>query len=455
MSAATDAGANGDANSGELASIVRRAPFADNPTVGVRGQQAQSRIMEAALQVFGEVGYHGCAVKRITELSGCSRVSFYQYFSNKEDLFRHLAGHVAHQLTNSIEDLAPITGDQAGWDALRDWLEAFTEIYDRYEPVFVAFQSAAASDAEVASGASRIGQRTFTGVRAKIHGSALSSKQVDQTVRILLESNTRANRMSALLEAAFPIASGRSPRARLNEALADVFHRSLFGPLPGINVHDAPRRRRPRAATSVEVPSAPDRIDTLGPAALRTRNHLIETGLVVFTERGYYATRVVDIVKAAGVSHGVFYRYFDSKADLFHLLAARARTRLEEVLGDLPPIDTDLEDERSPAALRAWLRGYAGAYAGEASIISMWIEAMSYGDDMGLESATAIERSRAILATFLRHRTFGDPDVEAIVAVVLLDAMTSAPARLESFAQLIERGLLHRRAIGAQPPGPG
>ena len=65
---------------GDPTSVLRRAPFSDNPRVGARGQRAHQRILEAALQVFGEEGYHRCGVIRITEVAGCSRAAFYQYF---------------------------------------------------------------------------------------------------------------------------------------------------------------------------------------------------------------------------------------------------------------------------------------------------------------------------------------------------------------------------------------
>ena len=44
-------------------------------------------------------GYHGCSIDRITKLARCSRVSFYQYFASKEDVFRQLAGQVARQVS--------------------------------------------------------------------------------------------------------------------------------------------------------------------------------------------------------------------------------------------------------------------------------------------------------------------------------------------------------------------
>src|SRR6266571_4947446 len=97
---------------------VRRAPFSDNPRVGTRGQRTQQRIIDAALRVFGEKGYHGCSIDRITKVGGCSRVSFYQYFASKEDVFRHLCGQVARQLNASTEELGPLTSDLEGWAAL-------------------------------------------------------------------------------------------------------------------------------------------------------------------------------------------------------------------------------------------------------------------------------------------------------------------------------------------------
>ena len=53
----------------ERVAVVRRAPFSDNPRVGARGQRTQQRILDAALRAFGEQGYHGCSIERITSLA--------------------------------------------------------------------------------------------------------------------------------------------------------------------------------------------------------------------------------------------------------------------------------------------------------------------------------------------------------------------------------------------------
>ena len=74
----------------------------------------------------------------------------------------------------------------------------------------------------------------------------------------------------------------------------------------------------------------------------RTRDELMAAATEVFWDRGYVDTRVADIVERAGVAHGTFYTYFDSKeavlwaiaADLNEAIAATARGVRAEVGGD-------------------------------------------------------------------------------------------------------------------------
>lgn len=50
-----------------------------------------------------------------------------------------------------------------------------------------------------------------------------------------------------------------------------------------------------------------------------TRTNLINAALRLFGERGYHATSLQDVIRAAGCSKGAFYHYFDSKEDLLLL----------------------------------------------------------------------------------------------------------------------------------------
>lgn len=47
------------------------------------------------------------------------------------------------------------------------------------------------------------------------------------------------------------------------------------------------------------------------------RRQIMEEALRVFSEQGYHATSVTDVVQAAGVARGTFYLYFDGKEAIF------------------------------------------------------------------------------------------------------------------------------------------
>ena len=67
---------------------------------------------------------------------------------------------------------------------------------------------------------------------------------------------------------------------------------------------------------------------------------LVENGRDVFVERGYHATRVDDLAAAAGVSHGVFYRYFENKDELAIVLTVQAMRAVAEAFVEIPDLTT-------------------------------------------------------------------------------------------------------------------
>jgi AcrR family transcriptional regulator len=65
---------------------------------------------------------------------------------------------------------------------------------------------------------------------------------------------------------------------------------------------------------------------------LHTRQLLLDSGLRLFTERGYHSTTVSDISRHAGISERTFFRYFASKEQLVLAPVQQAgRTFLAEV----------------------------------------------------------------------------------------------------------------------------
>jgi AcrR family transcriptional regulator len=58
------------------------------------------------------------------------------------------------------------------------------------------------------------------------------------------------------------------------------------------------------------------------------KQQLLDCAARLFAERGFEETRVIDIVREAGVAKGLFYWYFDNKEALFEELASNIRFRL-------------------------------------------------------------------------------------------------------------------------------
>jgi AcrR family transcriptional regulator len=419
--------------------VVRRAPFSDNPTVGPRGQRTQQRILDAALLVLRDEGYHRCSVDRITRLAGCSRVSFYQYFSGKEDVFYRLAGVVAAQVRASLEALDPLTPDAHGREAVRSWVARQAGIYHRYGPVFNAFGAAAAGTEAVAALGSHAGEQNIVLIRSRLAAITPAPRELDAVITLLLGCLARTFQLAGVLRAAAP---DGYPILRMEGALADVFHRTLFGRLDGVNTAEATGDRPPHLAFS---PSTAEILARGGvgreraDASRPTVETLLAAGRDVFVNRGYAGARVDDIVEAAGVSHGTFYQYFKNKNDLAHVLVLEAMRPLATAFVGMPVVSSDA------AALRRWLRVYNASHVHEAALIRVWVDAQAQDSTLGADAAPAIDWGRRRVAGFLRPRGFGDVEAEAVVMVALLDAFGShvrSGRVIDAVALIVQRGLL-------------
>ena len=422
--------------------VVRRAPFSDNPRVGARGQRTQQKILDAALAVFGEQGYQNCSIDRITTEAGCSRVSFYQYFSSKEDVFRQLAGQVARQLTASTDALDPVTADLAGWTALRAWVARHAQIYARYRPVFHAFPAASERDEAVAVGSARWGERIRSKIRSSLEGSTLPARQVEPVIGLAQECLTRTLDITAILQSVEPRAFRTS---RIEDAITDVIHRALFGLVADVNVHPPVGRRPPRVEFQPVMRELFERQD-LHPDGVGARAALLGAGREVFVTRGYHATRVDDLAGAAGVSHGAFYRYFRNKDDLARILTVEAIRSVSTALSEIPDA-AEPEGPEARAALRRWLARYNAAQSGEAAMIRVWVDAALADATLREDSAAAFDWGWRRLARFVAPREFGDVDAEAVVMLGLLSGFGARPRsalEIDAAAQIIERGLLGR-----------
>jgi AcrR family transcriptional regulator len=190
-----------------------------------RGQATLRKLLDAGIEVFAQRGYHAARVDDIVKLARTSHGTFYLYFANKEDLFGALTAEVATAIQELAEELPPLTAGPDGRALLRDWALRFSELYDRYGPVIVAWTEAEIGDSSFGrQGDDLIAQ--LTGVLiARIR--VVAPTGIDATVAALA--------LVAMIERLHYYAMTRQVRLvhdAMIDTLASVTHAAICGPLP-------------------------------------------------------------------------------------------------------------------------------------------------------------------------------------------------------------------------------
>ena len=85
--------------------------------------------------------------------------------------------------------------------------------------------------------------------------------------------------------------------------------------------------------------------------SIEKKNKIIEAGLKIFSEKGYYNTTTAEIAKVAGVSTGIVYQYFKDKKDIliyavriyFDKIFEPIETKIKEIK-QISDLDTTLKE---------------------------------------------------------------------------------------------------------------
>ncbi|WLD59306.1 TetR/AcrR family transcriptional regulator [Salinispirillum sp. LH 10-3-1] len=90
-----------------------------------RGQRTRLRILAAAEECFGTLGYHQAGISDITRVAGVALGSFYSYFEGKEEAMRELIKEMGHNLRAHLAQSVEGATDRI--DAETRGLRAFLE----------------------------------------------------------------------------------------------------------------------------------------------------------------------------------------------------------------------------------------------------------------------------------------------------------------------------------------
>jgi AcrR family transcriptional regulator len=162
-----------------------------------------------------------------------------------------------------------------------------------------------------------------------------------------------------------------------------------------------------------------------------SRARLLDAAKAVFEEAGFLEARISDIAERAGLSHGSFYHYFDSKEQIFREVAEALEDRLSAPLG---AVILDRSSHASPRErIAEGIRRHLESYRDEARIMGV-IEQVSRYD----EHVNAIREARhdvirkqvAVSIGWLQHHGLADEAVDPAVASAAIGAMTSRFAEM-------------------------
>jgi AcrR family transcriptional regulator len=209
--------------------------------------------------------------------------------------------------------------------------------------------------------------------------------------------------------------------------------------------------KAPRSAKSEPVTGGmPAQQRALRAQGRRTMRKLLDAGMKTFAERGFYAARVDDVVRAARTSHGTFYLYFTNKEDLLRALAVDCAAAMNALADDIGPIGPDAAGY---VELRRALGSYLVTYTRYGPVIRAWMEGQVADreiDRMGIKAFTAVASALAARMAEGFPTPGVNPDVGAGALMAMLERFTYAAssrrlglepdAALDTLTRVVHRG---------------
>ena len=91
--------------------------------MNTKGERTRRRLLEAAEQVFADLGYHDASIVKITEAAGVAQGTFYLYFTGKQEIFDVLVEDLNARIRHAMSEASAPGKDRL--DAERLGFEAF------------------------------------------------------------------------------------------------------------------------------------------------------------------------------------------------------------------------------------------------------------------------------------------------------------------------------------------
>ena len=109
--------------------------------------ETRTEIIDAAMELFANKGYHETTMSDVVEASNTSKGTVYYYFDNKQELFETMINDVISRLYNSFERIAE--KDCSVKEKLKKMMEVHANFYKKnYKLAFSIFMEGKKIDAD-------------------------------------------------------------------------------------------------------------------------------------------------------------------------------------------------------------------------------------------------------------------------------------------------------------------
>jgi AcrR family transcriptional regulator len=127
---------------------VSEAVLEDGVRRRIRAPQRRARIVAAALEAFGAMGYDGTGLERIAETAGVTRAVLYDHFASKKALYLDVLAEQSGVFLGHVG--ASITGEGSPEQRMRTTMDAVLSYAERYPHAWrLLFGPVRCGDAEI------------------------------------------------------------------------------------------------------------------------------------------------------------------------------------------------------------------------------------------------------------------------------------------------------------------
>ncbi|MFA6030177.1 MAG: TetR/AcrR family transcriptional regulator [Elusimicrobiota bacterium] len=279
----------------------------------VKGRKSRDILLDKAAQAFVRRGFHATSIAHVLREAEMAGGSFYQYFRDKEDVFRALTERMREGFLRTL-------GDERAPAVV---CERLFDFFEAYGPEYQAFRETEFMSVEGSCRAFYTEAMSRLQELLSIDEPTAWAFFGAQSMVAVRFGIWRRRRVSAATRSAFTTIAlhgiARTPTERWKD---------LSLPHPWTEMAD------PSPTTKGE----------------RTRHAIVGAARELFAKKGYALTHVSHIAAAAGTAQGTFYVHFRSKREVLACIVEEYRRRLLDGALQVTTGVTDrLERERCAA----------------------------------------------------------------------------------------------------------